>query len=104
MATKEEIVFFQELLDKTESRLNKRISENEHRVSEKVATSLMQTLDNERNSQIKFQSTIERQNLELKNRIENMEDKITPKWQSLLIISICVVCFSAIIITLLVKL
>ena len=102
-------------IDDLESRINVRISKVESNVVEKITSQFMQSIDNEHNSQIRFQCEIEKRYLgfehevrtyldSVKYTITNLDNKITPKWHSLLIITISIISFSTIIIMLLTKL
>ena len=109
----------QEYIDKKlnefEVRFNIKIDNIETNVIEKITSQFMQTLDNERNSQIKFQSEIDKRHIEfehkvnmslesLKNIILVMEGKTAPKWHSLFILGVSVISFATVIVLLLIKL
>ena len=98
-----------------EALINSRISNVEVNIIDKITSQFMQTIDNEHNSQIRFQCEFEKRYLQFEHKVETrldmlqstlttMNDKITPKWHSLLIIAISIVSFSTIIILLLSKL
>jgi len=102
-------------LDELENRFNERIGKVETNVIDKVTSQFMQTLDSEHNSQIRFQCEFEKKYLEFEHEvksyldslqytIEDLDSKITPKWHSLLIITVSIVSFTTIIMMLLTKL
>ena len=98
-----------------EALIDSRVAKVEISVLDKITSYLMQTLDNERNSHIRFQCECEKKYLEFEHEVKThldsiqgtmktMDNKITPKWHSLLIIAISIVSFSTIIVLLLSKL
>ena len=102
-------------LDDLENRFNERIGKVESNVVDKVTAQFMHTIDNEHNSQIRFQCEFEKKCIEFEHEVKsyldslqytvkNLDNKITPKWHSLLIITISIVSFTTIIIMLLTKL
>ena len=103
------------VINDLEALINSRISSVEVNVIDKITSQFMQTLDNERNSQIRFQCEYEKRQNDFEHKVRthldslqstlmSMDNKITPKWHSLLIIAISIVSFSTIIIMLLSKL
>ena len=98
-----------------ETLINSRIGNIEVNVVEKITSQFMQTIDNEHNSQIRFQCEFEKKYIQFEHRVEthleslqstltSMNNKITPKWHSVLIIAISIVSFTTIIVMLLTKL
>ena len=103
------------VINDLETLINSRISCVEVNVIDKITSQFMQTLDNERNSQIRFQCECEKRYSDFEHKVEThldslqstlmtMDNKIAPKWHSLLIIVISIISFSTIIIMLLFKL
>ena len=102
-------------LDDLENKFIERINKVESNVIDKVTAQFMQTLDNEHNSHIRFQCELEKKYIEFEHEVKTyldslkytvitLDNKITPKWHSLLIIVISIISFSTIIIMLLTKL
>ena len=102
-------------IDDLENRINERISKVESNVIDKVTSQFMQTVDCEHNSQIRFQCEFEKKYMEFEHEVKTyldaldytvktLDEKITPKWHSLLIITVSIISFSTIIVLLLTKL